>query len=417
MNRKPAAFLAGTLFLGTVAVAAAEPATPEPSEITPDPSLSLAETVDYALARSPAADLPGAYANEAGAIQDRARQWFAGPAEAGLRHQSDIYMDDRGLTEWEAAVSLPLWRPGQRGAQGALAGGAGEVAQAVGSSLRLRVAGQVREALWQLMLAGEQAKLTRQVWDTAAALVKDVKRRVETGDLPRTDLLLAQDEALTRKDDYLMALQRLQDTRRAYIRLTGLNRQPAEPGEPRASVSRIVPGNHPLLHEAQARVQRSSSEVEVLRKRGSGQPHLVFNARRERAFAGELFEDSLGVTITLPIGGGAHVAPEIAAGNRSLAEAETERNRLQRELELELRNAEQRIATLRSELPLAEERQKNAAETLRMARIAFNVGEMDLAEFLRVQNRAQTAEAALRIRRLELKQAIAQYNQAAGETP
>lgn len=418
MNRRIAAVLAAILTLsGAGSIFAAAAPAPETPEVAPDPGLSLAETVEQAMARSPTAGLPGAYAEEAAALGDRAGRLFAGPAEAGIRHQNDQWTDDRGLIEWEAELALPLWRPGQRSAHEALAGGAREMARSLVPELRLRVAGQVREALWGLMLAREQVRLTEQVRDTAAALVRDVRRRVETGDLPRTDLLLAQDEALSRKDEHLVALQQLGEARRNYIRLTGLTRRPDQPGEALSAATGINLETHPILREAEARVQRMQHEVAALRERGSGQPWLSFNTRRERAFSGEPYQDSVGIGITFPIGGRAHHAPEIAAAGRALAEAEAERNRLRRELELGLGHAEQRLATLRSELALAEERQGNAEQSLRMARIAFDVGEMDLAEFLRVQNRAQTAQADLRIRRLELKQAIAQYNQAAGDLP
>lgn len=377
--------------------------------------LSLKDVYVAALGGDPRGGLAAASRQEAAALAARADSMLAGAPALTLRHQTDQAGTDRGLREWEASLELPLWRWGQRAASRTQALSTAELAGAQGQALQLDVAGRVRDVLWSLALAEEQRHLAEQAWHTAQALEQDVQRRVEAGDLAEADLLLARDDTLARQDEYLLAVSEVRTAEKRYLLLSGLPRRPAEFSEVQ-SARRRIETDHPLLLEAQRRVEQAQAELQRARAAGSDNPLLIVGTRRDQEPMTETTHDSLGVSLRLPFGGGSHAGPAIAAANSRLVQAQSEQLALQRELELALHEAQQALATLRSELELAQQQHQMAQENLRMARLAFDLGEIDLVQRLRVQTRAYTAERTLHVRTLQLQQAIARYNQVVGET-
>lgn len=417
MQSIPKALLLCALLTGASPGLAAdvEPKAPAPVVAVSD-DLDLRGVFTAALARDPRSGLPTAYRHEAAALSDRAGSLLSGAPALALRHQTDQPGSNRGLREWEANLELPLWRWGQRSASRDLAAAAGDFADAHARALALDVAGRVRSALWELALAEEHSTLAQQAWHTAQALEQDVQRRVEAGDLAQADLLLVRDETLTKQDEYLLAVSEVRQAEKRYLTLSGLMQRPASFGETQSERSRIE-DDHPLLLEAQRRVEQAQAELRQTRHAGTDSPQLIVGTRRDQEPVTGTAHDSIGVGLRLPFGGSRHVAPAIAAANNQMAEAQSAQLALRRELELALHESERALETLRTELALAKEQHTLAQENLRMARIAFDSGEIDLVQRLRVQTRAYSAERALGLRRLQLQYAVARYNQTVGETP
>lgn len=407
-----ALLLALSICAGHAAAAEQRPAP----RVAVSADLNLHTVYVAALGGDPRGGLADASRQEAAALAARANSLLAGAPALTLRHQTDQAGTDRGLREWEANVELPLWRWGQRAASRSQAASTGELASAQGQALQLDVAGRVRDTLWSLALAEEQRHLAEQAWHAAQVLEQDVRRRVEAGDLAEADLLLVRDDTLARQDEYLLAVSEVSTAEKNYLLLTGLQVRPAEFGEMQ-SARRSIEAEHPLLLEAQRRVEQAQAELQRVRAAGSDNPTLVVGTRRDQEPISEVTHDSIGVALRLPFGGGSHAGPAIAAANHQLIQAQGEQLALQRQLELALHGAEQSLATLRAELALAQQQHLIAQENLRMTRLAFDLGEIDLVQRLRVQTRAHAAERTLNVRLLQLQQAIARYNQVVGEMP
>lgn len=384
--------------------------------IQPDDTLTLHQLIDQALQRDPRRDVPAAYSAEAAALQRRADSLFSGSPAFALRHQTDQVGSNKGLREWEANVELPLWRWGQQDASKEVAQRALNQADSVSATLRLRIAGALRDSLWKLVIAEERVALAEHAYHTARTLQGEVEKRVQAGDLAKSDLLLTQDETLSKQDELLLARAELLHAGKRYFTYTGLDRRPARFVETE-SPKNIIGDNHPLLRDAHDRLQRAEAELQQVRRAGAGSPQLTLGSRREKDFITGIDENSIGIGIRLPFAGSAHTAPALGAAGRAVAENASELAMVQRQLELALHEAAHMLETLRTEQSLAEQQQRLAKENMRMAHIAFDVGEMNLAQLLRVQSRAFAAERNYSLRKLQLQQAVAQYNQAVGELP
>ncbi|MGZ8928943.1 MAG: TolC family protein, partial [Methylobacter sp.] len=194
----PQLLLGNMVFFATITLsfADAEYVVEHHDPIESDATLSVAKVVDLTLEKYPDATWLNSLEEEAAALSLRGDSWTAGASLAGLRFQEAT---SGTLHYLDAAVEVPLWNIGQRDAEQRTAKLAQNSAMSQTEAVKLRVAGLVRGALWNMALAGlsyEQAKIELDITDQ---LVAKVQRRVELGDLPRADLLLAQSESLQKR--------------------------------------------------------------------------------------------------------------------------------------------------------------------------------------------------------------------------
>jgi outer membrane protein TolC len=397
---------------------------PEIIELPRDNTLTLAAVVDQALQRNPDRQTLQARLAELAAQRQVGGAWLSGAPAVGLRHQNDSIGSSDGLREWELSLDLPLWWPGQSQAMSEVGDRLAASVETWQAALHLTVAGKARELAWETALQENLVTLAEEEWDTALALEKDVRRRVEVGELARTDLLLAQDETLRKQAEYLDAEQRLRRAVDNYRLFTGLDKLPLHfeetplanpPTNDDALNARLA--EHPLLREAQSAIDRAEAEVRLAKQEGGDNPQLSLNARRERADRNTEDVDSVGISLRLPLGTSFYHSPRIAAARRALADAYSARDRLLRELQLAAHETKQAWQTAGSTLQLAQQQQILADESLRLARIAFKAGETDFIHLQRVQTLAFAANRAVLSRSLQAKSALARYHQALGILP
>lgn len=380
------------------------------------PQVTLHDTVQQAVERYPRTQLLGARSAQVDALRRQTESAVAGAPALLLRHQTDRIGSSDGLREWEGGIQLPLWLPGQRQARRDFTARTGEGLSSFESALRLEVAGQVRERLWDVVLMENETLVTEGQWRAAQALEEDVRKRVTAGELAKVDLLLAQDETLRRQALYLRARTELKHTLHRYDVLTGSEVLPVARNETLSNRDSIG-DDHPLLADSRARVAQALAETELVRQERRANPHLTLGVRDEQSTRRSEANKSVGISLTLPLLSTAHAGPRMAAAAVALAEAQSARDTLRRELDLTLDESEHSVQLARQQHELAIEQNRLAQENLRLMKKAFALGEIDLVDLMRVQTLAFTAEYNEQQLGLQLQRAIARYNQAAGEIP
>jgi cobalt-zinc-cadmium efflux system outer membrane protein len=397
-------FLSGLPALPLTAVAA-ESAMP-----------NLHEVVQRALERNPDQGVLAAKGAEVSAFEQRARGLLAGPPAVYGLYRTDAVGSDQGLQEMEADLLLPLWRFGQRGAEQQAAERRRAGVTLSRDALALTVAGQVREAVWEVAFRRNEARLAQKEWETARTLQRDVDKRVAAGELAKSDLMLAREETLRKETASIQAAADAEHAMVRYQVLTGVLQLPRDPDERKSQRETIAP-NHPLLAEAEASVATARAGLSVASRSAGGSPELLVGGKRERANSGESYDNSLQVAVRIPFNIGPAAKPEVAAAGRILAEADAARTRVQRDLNTQLRTAGHELRTIEQRLVVAREENRIAADSLRLARRSFELGETDLVSLQRVQALAFAAERAEQQLKIVRQRAIASYNQAAGVMP
>ena len=117
---------------------------------------------------------------------------------------------------------------------------------------RLEVAGLLRDAWWNTASAARDVRVARDRLATSRDIARDVQRRVELGDIPYTDALLARNEDLAAELGLSQAEAALLDARAVYRTLTA----GAEPDLP--------PSGRPAVC---ARIRRCSRRMRAWRRR------------------------------------------------------------------------------------------------------------------------------------------------------
>lgn len=387
----------------------------DPIEI--DQNLSLAQLIEQTLEKYPDRLINQALVQQAEAWQTRGNSWVAGSTALSLDYNTDKIANDQGAREASAKLEATVWNWGQRSAAQEVAEQAQITAQKQSQSIKLEVAGLVREALWDMALAESRYQQAQYSLDISAKLLDKVKRRVELGDLARADLLLAETEHLQQRTLLTQAEAEMMHTRKSYATLTQTTHLPALYQE-QLSQRETIEANHPLLEAVNALVARKQAAIEWAKTTDTiNQPKINIGGKTSRDQTGMTDVQSAGVGVVIPFGHSTYDAPEIANAYLELNQTLAQREHLLRHLEKGLHEAEHNLEVTRQELKIALELKQIAETHLKMTEISFSAGEINLLDLLKIQARSLEAFRNAKEQEVKLQRNIAFYNQAVGVYP
>lgn len=404
------------LLVATVAVAEPKPKVAHEDPIEIDKSLTLAKVVDLTMGKFPDMAWLNSLEEEAVAIKQRGESWTAGASQAGLRYQN---MTSGTVHYVDAVVQVPLWNLGQRDAEQERGIKAENSADLQSVATKLRIAGLVRGALWDMELQKIRYEQARAEINVFEQLLAKVERRVELGDLPRADVLLAQTELLQKLSTLTLAEAELMHARKRYSSITQLTKVPSVYQEKLVDLKKLEL-NHPAFVAVNSQIERKQAEIKALKLVGSGQTNLTVGVNSDRTQNNDPRSnqtESFNIGVNIPFGGEGHLQPQIAAHNVELNRLIADRDQLYRDLELAHHEAEHNLEVNEAELEIANELKRVAEEHLGMMQLSFSVGEINLMDLLKTQSRTQQAILSAKERAIMLERDIALYNQAVGVLP
>lgn len=396
------------LFFAAVLAIAAPAAQAQPV------SYDLAAAVDAAWQRSPQARTLQAKRDEMAAGKEASRSWIAGSPTVGLSERSDRWTERAGAREREVSLSAPMWLPGQVSARRSQAEAGSDDLEAQIANLRLSLAGEVRERLWAVAAARENLTEAMNHQRFLDATAEDVLRRVNAGDLARTDGMLARQEALAAKAAVVDAQLKVREALFQYTNLTGLPDVPAATPEPVAAAPREP---HPRLLASRTAMQHAQASLNLVNRTRSEPPTVGVAFRRERD--GYAAEPAASVTLAvqIPIGTAARNRPLETAARTELEKASAEATLTEASLKAEIELARERVSASEQAFDATSTQAALARQHAQLIEKAFRLGERGLAEMLRAQSLLHEAEVAERLQRVAVGLARARLNQALGVTP
>ncbi|WP_169128978.1 TolC family protein [Aromatoleum evansii] len=375
---------------------------------------SIRHAVDAAWQRSAEGRAAAARRDEAAARRDAAASWTPEPPSVTLSQRSDRLHRNDGFHEVEIELEVPLWMPGTRAAASALADVQGGALEASLALARLKLAGEVREAVWSLRLAQNELDANLRRVAEAEALAADVERRVKAGDLARVDANSALGAVQQARATLAEVQTRLLREQKLYSALTGL---PQTPVDREGDAPSTELESHPALMAKRGAADIARSRLHQASTATRDAPELILGVTSERGEFGERYSNTTTVGIRVPFGTDARNRPQITAANADLIDAETtvtlERERLRAELDVARHELEQARRTE----SFAIERARLAADSRQLLVKAFELGQVDLPTRLRAENEHFDAELALGRARLETGRAASRLKQAYGLLP
>ena len=379
---------------------------------------TLGEAVTSALALAGQDQRVGAERAVGGALREQARGLLADNPALRMKLLSDRATGNQGAYETEGMLDLPLLLPGQRGARLDLADSTEAAADALLGRLRWEMAGLVRESVWETALAEARLRQGEAALAGAQALEASVAKRKGAGELAQLDLLLARQETLARQSDLDAALAAHAEALAGYRSLTGQQALPVPlPESAPALTDEPLPPGHPLLASLEQAVAMARSERSQVSADRRGHPILSFGAKHARADRHAPQDDALQLEVILPLGLKRTSAPDLARAERDYTAQLAELQQARQTVAQEVATARVALAGEAQQLASARERATVTDAALQLARRAFELGEGDLAELLRAEERAREAHLNLALRELEQGHALSRLNQALGVIP
>ncbi|NMF98485.1 TolC family protein [Aromatoleum toluolicum] len=375
---------------------------------------SIRHAVEAAWQRSADGRAAAARRDEAVARRDAATSWTPEPPTFTLSQRSDRLHRNDGQHEVEAELEMPLWMPGTRAAASALADAQGDELEARLALARLKLAGEVREAVWSLRLAQNDLDANQRRVAEAEVLAADVQRRVVAGDLARIDANTAQAAVQQARAAMAEAQARLLREQRLYSALTGL---PQPPVDREADAVAGELDSHPALIARRRAAELARAHLHQASTATRDAPELILGVTSERGEFGERYTNTTTIGIRVPFGTDARNRPQISAANAELIDAETtfalERERLRAELDA----TRDEFYQARRVESFAAERARLAADSRQLVVKAFDLGQVDLPTRLRAENEYFDAELSLSRARSEAGRAASRLQQANGLLP
>ncbi len=408
--------LLGLILITSVAFADLKPSVAHEDIVEVDKSLTLPKVIDLTMEKFPDMAWLTALEEEAVALRNRGESWTAGASQAGLRYQN---MTSGTVHYVDATVQVPLWNLGQRDAAKDSGSKAENSANLQSVATRLRIAGLVRSSLWDMELQKIRYEQARAEINIFEKLLGKVERRVQLGDLPRADVLLAQTELLQKLSVLTQAEAELMHARKRYSSITQLSRIPGAYQEKLVAIKKLEL-NHPDLVAINGEIERKQAELKALKLTGSGQTNVIVGINSDRTQNNDPRSnqtESFNIGVNIPFGGSEHLQPHIATLNVELNRLIADREQLYRNLELAHHEAEHNLEVNEAELEIANELKRVAEQHLSMMQLSFSVGEINLMDLLKVESRTQQAILSAKERATMLQRDIALYNQAVGVLP
>lgn len=378
--------------------------------------LSLNEVVEKTFQRNPQLMVLQARLQHADALRNKAQSLWADDPSVTIGHYSDRVHASEGLQEWEAGVDFPIWLPGQREARRQASERQRQLVGSSESSLKLHLAGIVREILWDISLRRNQVSVAEQEWNVVKKLEKDVKKRVELGDLARSDLILSQQESLSKEAAWRVAYQEYRHAQHRYDMVTGLSMLPKNIEEP-VIKDLTINMDHPLLKESHDKVVKSTVERDLMIIEKRDNPSLFLGSRREKGASNEDYVDAIGISLNIPFGLESHSQPKLTKAEVSLSESRSQMEILHRELKMAIQDASRELSATTEQYGFAKRQNELSKKNLDMSRKAFALGETSLLELIRVQSQAFTIDRHMHQKHLEMGLQTARLNQAKGMIP
>jgi outer membrane protein, heavy metal efflux system len=385
-------------------------------ELIINSTLTLHDLVEKSLPNYPNSQLLMAKKLALEARQTQAKSLLPGSAALILRNQNDQLLSRNGETEWEAGVEFPIWLSGQRKAREAMANIASQNLTADTQYLRLQLAGLVRDALWDIQLMQGLADIAKAKHEAASQLQRDIEKRVNLGDMAQKDILVAQTDTLQAESEQIYAEAEVQHAKFRYKNLTGLSMIPAEFTEAKSTKSDLQTA-HPALIDANSKIALSAEQRNLAHIENRDNPTVILGTRSLRGANDTEYNNSLGITLRIPFQSETRNAPLIAAAELQYAESQVNLSQLKLLLAAAMHEAEHNLEVGSAQLVVLTKQQNIAQQSLSVTRKAFQLGELDLSDLMRVQTQAFNAERSLKNQQIQQLWNTARFNQAVGELP
>ena len=375
---------------------------------------TLQQLVEAATQRIPELAVIEARRDTAAAKRSAAAAFTPGPPVFGGRYITDQVVRNRNAREAEITVSTPLWLPGEGSASRRVADAEFARLAAQEAALKLKVAGQVREAAANVVLAQSDLRVAEKRFRDARTLEADVARRVAARDLAEADLLTSRADRITADAELREKKMALDQARIELASITGLSVTEVTLQEPEPPKDATP---HPRLGEGRSAMDLARANLGLVNTQSRENLEIGLVGRHARDINGTQWNTSVGVELRIPFGNESRNAPRRTAALADVAEATAGHLAVEREIEAEQRKTRVAFDNAVVQRDLARDRAAVLARQRELAEVSYRRGQTGLPDLIRVRALASEAEAGAERAKIGIAQARGKLNQSLGITP
>lgn len=373
-------------------------------------TLSLAEWVERLAQEQPEAMGLQAQQQWSDAQTKQSQRWFGDNSHLRLAHESDQMNGSQGIENWEFGIGFSLWAWGQRQAQQDLASQSRQGSQLAASLLKLDMADVLRQAVWNYQRAQTDLQLAQQEHQVWQKLAAGVSQAVRAGEQSRLDQKLAEQAVLKSQVQLNQAQAQIQQAQ-AQLLSWGVDSEIVAYEESAASADWQA---HPILSWQQNQLAQAQAQRQIATSQVSGQSSIELTAKQAKDKYTES-NGSLELALTVPFGRGNRLA--VAEAMQQQTTQQVALGKLKRQLHQAWLQASSQLELAQQQNSLARQQIELADLTLTMAQQAYQSGETNLTELLRVQQQALDSQRQAQLSQIEVHYRIALYNQSLGVLP
>lgn len=378
---------------------------------------SIKQGFEAAWARQPEYRGAGLRRDAAAAAEQAAQRWIPEPPALEMTAKSDQMTTNTGAREYEAKVAVPIWLPNEKSRSVAAASAYTGAVEARLFAAQWRLAAEVREAYWAYQRARFDRSLAQQRLANARQLAADVARRVNAGDLARSDSHQAEAAAAAAESAVAESSAALTQAAQRWTALTGTSSTREDLSSERVPQATAPDASHPALRDLTARADVAKRQLELAGIQTRANPELMVGVTRERSDVNERYAQVLSVAVRIPLGKHSRSDSRIATAGAEQVEAESQLLVEQERIRTEAQAARDRVTAFGAVVAAAERRSRLPAESRGFFEKSFRLGETDLPTRLRIEQEATDAERQATRSRIEFAAAVSQLRQVLGLMP
>ena len=373
-------------------------------------SIDFVQLLDNIIQQQPEQQITIGIKELQSANQSLSNSWISGDVDLIVHHENDTLTDDEDYKNWQVGVEFPLWLPSQKQAYKQMAASYGQELSAQQNYLRWLASSSLRKLVWNYQTAKIELEAARSALQKSQSLQHKVQQKVNAGESPKIDLLLA-DKAVLKQQNQLVQKQSVFTIAQNQFQKWTQSRIPPQKIQER-TLPPVPLEQHPKIVRLIATLQITQAELQKIKSLKKEGPRLFLGAQSNKDRNTE--NNSLMFEVSIPLGMNPAYSPKLAAEKRKVYEQQALLDKAKIQLEQQIFQAQQTLASAKQSILFSKQQYDLSQKALKMSETAYQLGETNIQNLLLVQQ--QMAEDKLNYNLVQARsgQAVANLNQISG---
>lgn len=373
-------------------------------------ALSYSDLLPSVIDKIPQKNQGISYQSLAKANQQYANSWIAGDVELNLRHENAGIIGNQSDNSWELGARMPIWKSGQTDSLNQLGSTYQTLAELSNQTLRLSASGKLRQLVWAYQKAQVQLTFAQQNLAQTQSLVNFITQKVDAGESPRFDLLMAKKSKMQFQQTLSQQQANFAIAKQNLIRWTGQDKLPTPLAEKQVKVT----DSHPQSELNRSLVAIEKARLNLIKTQKSANPSLFIGSRNEAAGDGSADKQFLIAEVSLPLGLDPSADSRASEQHQLLTTAQMRQAETEQRLALAVLKAERNLQAAKEIEKLAQQQIGLSKEAMLLAETAYQQGETTIQALLLAKKQFFDDQLNNELAKLNHLEAIANLNQAQG---